>query len=484
MKKAFTLFLLVFVLFGCSKNPDSKKEIKSKEKIEAAAGFGRLADASVFIYKIYPNSKRKLIFKEKTSNGKILSKIGLFDIYIDSLEDNSTYLFVVKGGKDWDINNDGKKDKLPTKNLGKIRALVKGDIVRTLKGKFRVSYLSELVYRYGNKRANKFLKQQFSNPLNVFGFDAAENENKLSKIVLENKQSIIDSLAKNKNPILLKIGSIDTENPAGSMAVFKNYAYIAEYSAGIQVVDLYNISTPKSLGYMRAADYVSSLYLKGHFLYVSDSNGLAVLDISKPDDPRSILRVDLGGLRMSLIKGDTLFAANSWSRFFALDITDKTKPIVTSFLETSRVAQDMCIDKNRIYIADDGAGLKIAGINKPKKPKIFKTLNIKYANSVCCRDGYIYAADKNSGIVVIDSDKIIKKIKDIGIEKLYLRNKRLFALKNDGSIDVFYLKNGKNPKFQSTITTNCAFGMLFDKYLYIFCKNRGVSIYLPLFDKE
>lgn len=168
-----------------------------------------------------------------------------------------------------------------------------------------------------------------------------------------------------------------------------------------------------------------------------------------------------------------------------MNITDKTKPHVTSFLETSCIAQDMCMNKHYIYLVDGTAGLKIIDIKNPKKPKIVKTLNIKYANSVCCKNGYIYAADKNSGLAVVKSDNIVKNIKNPKTDKLYLQGDRLYLIKNDGGVDIFNIQNGYNLRFVSTINSKCSRDVYIDDDdLYMFCKNKGVSIYLPLFDKE
>ena len=87
--------------------------------------YGYLADATVHIYRL-DNGIKKLLFAEKTSSGETLQSIGNFKTHLADLHPNSYYQFEISGGENWDADDDGIKDTVPSTNTNRYIAIYKG----------------------------------------------------------------------------------------------------------------------------------------------------------------------------------------------------------------------------------------------------------------------------------------------------------------------------------------------------------------------
>ena len=89
----YLFFLIFLVLIGCGNNGDSDSNVYG------IAQLGNLGDAEVKIYKIEENGSKTLKWTERTSEGKSLKSIGLFNSHSNELEDNVYYLYEIPGEK-------------------------------------------------------------------------------------------------------------------------------------------------------------------------------------------------------------------------------------------------------------------------------------------------------------------------------------------------------------------------------------------------
>ncbi len=134
---------------GDKPNSDTSKEniIQQPEsKKSAKAQLGVLAGATVKIEEL-GQVPYKLLYTETTSSGSTVEEIGNFDAHYEALEDDKFYLYTVSNGLDMDANDDGEIDAIPTVNRGSFHAIVQGKSLKEVKGEFKVTTASELVYK-------------------------------------------------------------------------------------------------------------------------------------------------------------------------------------------------------------------------------------------------------------------------------------------------------------------------------------------------
>lgn len=140
-----------------------------------------------------------------------------------------------------------------------------------------------------------------------------------------------------------------------------NYAYCADGSAGLKIV---NISNPASLSL--AGEYESQtaygVFVSGTFAYVADgtSSGLKIINVSNPGNP-------------------TL--AGSYT--------------------TPGGAYDVVVSGNYAYVADWGFGLQIVDVSNPASPSLAGSYNSSgTAWGVCVVGEFAYVADQSTLLIL------------------------------------------------------------------------------------
>ncbi|WP_029521842.1 hypothetical protein [Persephonella sp. KM09-Lau-8] len=238
------------IFYSCWDSDDSGSSSSSEPLVtisETGKGYamlGNLAGATVEIFKLNSDGTIKLVATEETSDGNTLDEIGLFNTHYNELEDNSLYIYQVKGGCDWDADDDGIKDNQCTPNNGVIRALVTGEEVKNLKdSKLIISYLTELQYKFVVKYLKNYLhdgdglnideinnilkirdeiildliktdlnKDGKINEIDILSFKPARDKETLSESVKKDMDSIISSIRDNEFPDITKISCLYNED--------------------------------------------------------------------------------------------------------------------------------------------------------------------------------------------------------------------------------------------------------------------------------
>ena len=156
MKKYMYLLFIVMVLFtGCNNKSNDLNLLdnnntsdNNETRIDDKSGKVQLGVFSKATVKLYELNKieRKLLALELTSSGETIETIGNFNLYLEKLEDEKFYLYEVSGGEDYDVDDNGVVDDVPTLNKGVFHLLVKGSHMKAIK-KATVTVVSELVYQ-------------------------------------------------------------------------------------------------------------------------------------------------------------------------------------------------------------------------------------------------------------------------------------------------------------------------------------------------
>jgi hypothetical protein len=111
----------------------------------------------------------------------------------------------------------------------------------------------------------------------------------------------------------------------GTTGVSGNYAYVADYSAGLRVVNISDPSAPYETGYYNTPGYAEGVAVSGNYAYVADgSSGLRVVNIASP-----------------------------------------TTPFEAGYYDTPGYAWGVAVSGNYAYVADYDAGLRIISIYGP-----------------------------------------------------------------------------------------------------------------------
>jgi hypothetical protein len=200
-------------------------------------------------------------------------------------------------------------------------------------------------------------------------------------------------------------GSYDTPDAARAVAISGDYAYVADYSSGLQVIDISDPTAPALAGSYDTPGVAYIVAISGDYAYVADAHmGLRVIDISDPTTPAlagSYIPPDYTfGVAIS---GDYAYVAANSLGLLAVDISDPTNPALAGSYDTPYAANGVAISGNYAYVADYISGLQVIDISDPTNPALAGSYDTPAnATDVAISGDYAYVADNASGLQVID----------------------------------------------------------------------------------
>ncbi|TKJ26616.1 MAG: hypothetical protein CEE42_04550 [Promethearchaeota archaeon Loki_b31] len=200
----------------------------------------------------------------------------------------------------------------------------------------------------------------------------------------------------------------DTTGSARGVYVSGDYAYVADDTSGLAVIDISDPTNPGTPIYENTIGSARGVYVSGDYAYVADTfSGLAVIDISDPTNPGTPVYEDTTGeAHCVYVSGDYAYVADSTSGLGVIDISDPTTPGTPAYADTTKYAYDIYVSGDYAYLADLESGLAIIDISDPTNPgtPVYEDTS-GGAIGVYVSGDYAYVADGPSGLAVIQVRK-------------------------------------------------------------------------------
>ncbi|KAF5421463.1 MAG: hypothetical protein C5S44_06505 [Candidatus Methanocomedens sp.] len=188
-----------------------------------------------------------------------------------------------------------------------------------------------------------------------------------------------------------------------AVVVSGNYAYISQEQDFV-VLDISNPEAPSELGRLDTDGFINDINVSGSYAYVADDyNGLVIIDISNPAAPTSVGSYNTAGNAQSVaVSGSYAYVADDYNGLVIIDISNPAAPTLAGSYYTAGCVFDIAVSGNYAYVADSSNGLLIIDISNPAAPTPTGSCNTAgYANEVAVSDSYAYIADYY-GLVIID----------------------------------------------------------------------------------
>jgi hypothetical protein len=201
------------------------------------------------------------------------------------------------------------------------------------------------------------------------------------------------------------VGTCDTPNYAFDVTVSGDHAFVADYSSGLQVIDISDPTNPTLAGTCDTPGDASGVTISGDHAFVADCySGLQVIDISDPTNPTLAGTCDTPGIaRHVTISGDYAFVADRSSGLQVIDISDPTNPTLAGTCDTPGNAYGVTVSGDYAFVADYGSGLQVIDISDPTNPTLAGTCYTQgYARGVTVSGDYAFVVDLSFGLQVID----------------------------------------------------------------------------------
>jgi len=492
------------------------------------ARLGALAGAKVLIYELSEKGKPKLKWQDTTSDGSRLEDIGKFDLHLQSIDANKYYLFKVKGGKDWDANNDGRKDKRFTRNYGTLMAIAKGSDLLAVRGNFNVTIVTTLLSldtqkiwnkKFDSKQLEQTLKKLLPSIIkdidedgkvtiqDALIFDPVVDRESLTKIYKRKFKKFVNYVHLGKSNLSPIIASLDTPGNAGRITISPDgtKAYVADWDAGVEIVDISNPKHLRLLGHFETPSDAEAVALSknGKIAYVANGDaGLLVVNVKNPAHPQVLGKVATVAWARDVIlakKKGLVYVADAYAGVQVIDVSNLRSPKIIATVDTPVEARRLALshDGKLLFVADSYGGIQVIDVTVDKAPLIishFKTLNIA-RGLVLSDDGTkLYVADTEAGLEIIDVSDPINMVRLGNIDTpgnaadvtLSFDGRRAYIADTEGGLEAFDVSSSTNPKLigefhSSDIVLGVTF---FNGRLFVAAADNGLEIIDPGFFED
>jgi hypothetical protein len=199
------------------------------------------------------------------------------------------------------------------------------------------------------------------------------------------------------------VGTASMPSGAYDVAVSGTYAYVGAGESGLQVIEVAEPENPVLVGGLDLEGWTNRVVVSGGYAYVTGPGvGFEVIDIADPQNLRVVGFVPgLDGQSVAL-SGTLAYLAVGEAGLEVIDVANASDPHVIGGVDTPGVAWGVAVRKSHAYVADHDSGLHVVDITSPASPVIVGSVETPDAAfDVAVTDTHAYVAD-GSGLVMID----------------------------------------------------------------------------------
>ncbi|WP_298933580.1 hypothetical protein [uncultured Ramlibacter sp.] len=198
-------------------------------------------------------------------------------------------------------------------------------------------------------------------------------------------------------------GTYNTSGAALAVVASGSYAYVADGSAGLRIIDISNPTSPTLVGTYDTSGSAEGVTVSGSYAYVADNYaGLLTIDISNPANPTLVGTYNPSGNAMAVtVSGSYAYVADGSAGLRIIDISNPASPTLVGTYATNGSANGVTVSGSYAYVAEGGVGVRIIDISNPASPTLVATYDTSgNAVGVAVSGNGVYVADGDSGLQV------------------------------------------------------------------------------------
>ena len=186
------------------------------------------------------------------------------------------------------------------------------------------------------------------------------------------------------------------------------YAFVANYTAGLTILDMSNPEDPTFKGSYNNGGTVGRVFVAGNYAYVctSSPNRLDILDVSDPANPRLEGYYNMPDVTWGVeVVGDYAYVdCGAAGGLQIIDVSNPASPVFVGWYDTPGNAfKELDVLDNYAYVPDCDAGLQIIDVSNPYSPTFIGSYDTpSELHKLFIRGNYAYLDDYNSGFHVLD----------------------------------------------------------------------------------
>ena len=272
-------------------------------------------------------------------------------------------------------------------------------------------------------------------------------------------------------------GKIKYKDGVRQINIVDNYLYITNFWAGLQIVDISDISNPRQVAFLNSDDESFNTYVDGNYAYVANhSSGVQVYDVQNKDQiTRAAVIKPPGNVFWVAVEHPYLFAALGNTGFVIMDISDINNPSTVKLEIPGEWVQQVFKEGDHLYVAAKRGGLityDISDMENPLKLSQFKTgyntMMVQVAENTA------YLADGPGGVLVVDvtdpqKPEELKRFSDLGfVGNLHKVGNYVYLANHDIGLQIVNVEDPRNPFLEGRYPTDDISYGVFKKDIYVF----------------
>jgi hypothetical protein len=200
-------------------------------------------------------------------------------------------------------------------------------------------------------------------------------------------------------------GALDEPVTTWFVAVAGNYAYVPDQYSNLRIINISNPASPTLAGTYGPMSYPKGIDVVGNYAYVADGpGGLKILNISNPASPTLVGTYDPSNDEDDVVVvGNYAYVAGHEAGLQIVNVSNPASPTLAGSLDTPGYAQRLAVAGSYAYIADESYGVQVIDISNPASPTLVGNYNTSStAMDVAVAGHYVYVAESISGLEIVN----------------------------------------------------------------------------------
>jgi hypothetical protein len=170
------------------------------------------------------------------------------------------------------------------------------------------------------------------------------------------------------------LGTYDTRGRSRQVVVHGEYAFLANGTGGLHIVDVSEPQRPRRAGIVYPHGKAAALAKYEQYVYVAAAgSGVTIVDVTQPTSPRLVAIVPLRGNASDIaIVPPYAYVGTEQGVLYVLDLTTPVRPHVLGQVEVGGRVVDMAVADGVAYVACLKQGVVIVDVHTPQQPRLLQ----------------------------------------------------------------------------------------------------------------
>ena len=229
--------------------------------------------------------------------------------------------------------------------------------------------------------------------------------------------------------------------------VVGNHAYVTN-NDGLMIIDIQDPYNPQKIGEVLSGGALGVEIVNNVAYIASVTGGFVITNVSDPSNPQLLGQDSVGGAIRIAVLGSCAYVTYIGGGFKIFNISDLTNPVFLGEYTDTR-SDAIEVKDNFAYFANAEVGLKVVNVSNPTAPQYITAVSqTGGANDIHISDDILYLACWGYGIRVIDISNPTSPVildsyvdNDGGEELGLIEKDNLLYVADNGGVELFNVSN-------------------------------------------